>query len=94
MYEALANWQLWIVSGLLLSAIWIKVRIEQYRSYRNGVVQGFLAGVSFTLQSVTDSNLITDPSNGNIPLTEEEIIRKLAPMLTADLMKKDVKPKV
>lgn len=93
MYDAVYNWQLWVVAALLLGAIWIKVRAERSRGFREGVIKGFLSGVGFTVQVVADKNLIENPENKTIPLTEEELIRMLSPMLTKELLKND-KPKV
>ena len=93
MLDVVYNWQLWIVTLLLMTIIWIKVRAERYRGYREGIVKGFLSGVEFTVHVVADKNLIENPDDKNIPLTEEQLIRLLSPMLTTELLKHN-NPKV
>jgi hypothetical protein len=93
MYDVLYNWQLWVVVVLLMGAIWVKVQVERHRSYQEGVIKGFLSGVGFTVQVVADKHLIENPVDKDIPLTEEELIRMLSPMLTKELLKND-KPRV
>ena len=93
MFDAVYDWRIWIVSAILMGLIWVKIQVEKVRSYREGVIKGFVSGVGFTVQVVADKNLIENPVDKTIPMTEDELIKMLSPMLTTELLKTD-KPKV
>lgn len=85
MIEAMMRPESWIIVILLLLLIWVNQRAVKADAYRLGATQGFMLGIDRTIKVMREQQMVSDNDLGTTP-TREELIKKLAPLVTIDVI--------
>lgn len=84
--EILLNIQFWLFFVALIAAIMLMRKMAVNEGYIKGASQGFALGIEETADFLSKRQMVL--STDSKPLTKSELINTLAPLVTAELIKK------
>ena len=84
-FDTMMRPETWIVITSLVALLWLNQRTVKYEAYRLGATQGFMLGIDRTIKVMREQKMISDDDQG-LQLDKEELIIKLTPMITADVI--------
>lgn len=87
MLDTLLTWQFWVVFIPLILTIVINNRLTKYKYYKLGATQGFALGISRTVKTLINIDMISaDTSKGRV-LSQDEVVKLISPIITDELIK-------